>query len=75
MKRVTYKFLLRTILTIGLAEFVGGCGEFFKTDFIKDKSTEIINRQEDLIKKYKEESGIELQKHPQRTRRIVFYYK
>lgn len=71
MKAMT-KTLLRIILTIELAALVGGCGDFFKTGFIKDKSTEIINREEDLIKKYKEESNVELQKHPPRTEESFF---
>ena len=72
MKEVIHQFLLRTILAAGLAVLVGGCGEFFKTSFIKDKSTEIINRQDELIKKYREESGIELKTHPQRKEESFF---
>lgn len=72
MKKMAYKTSLRIILAILLAVMVGGCGDFFKTDFIKDKSTEIIQRQEDLVKKYKEESGVELQAHPPRKEESFF---
>ena len=72
MKKATYKISLRIILAIWLAWLVGGCGDFYKTNFIKDKATEIINRQEELVKKYKEESGVELKTHPQRKEESYF---
>jgi hypothetical protein len=72
MKTKDHKILLRILLAIGLVWLVGGCGDFYKTGFIKDKSTEIINREEDLIKKYRDESGVELQMHPQRKEESFF---
>jgi hypothetical protein len=75
MKKAIHKVLLRTFLagiTAELAMVVGGCGDFFRTDFIKEKASEIISREDDLIKKYKEESGIELQTHPQRKLESFF---
>ena len=66
------KLGLRITFTIAVAALAGGCGDFFRTDFIKDKSTEIINRQEDLIKKYKDESAVELQIHPPRQEESFF---
>lgn len=72
MKEINRRCFLRNVLGTGLAVLVGSCGDFYQTGFIKDKATEIINRQEELIKKYREESGIDLQKHPERKEESFF---
>ena len=43
-----------------------GCNGFFKTDFIKENAKHIIETQQSLEEKYKNESGIDFLKHPKR---------
>lgn len=54
------------IVLASLATIITGCGDFYKTDFIKDNTQEIIKTREDLIKRYQEESGVDIKTHPER---------
>lgn len=53
------------VLALGTT-VITGCTDFFKTDFIKLNTEEIINTRENLIEKYKKESKVDLRKHPKR---------
>jgi len=52
---------------VGLfATSISGCGNFFKTDFIKKTATEIMEAEKSIFEKYKSETEVIIEKYPPR---------